>query len=218
MGRLNNLCVVLLVVFLANVYQGAVLPFIHGVRYGLAVSDFQMDNGRETKFFEHLDVVPKDENYMDYSEYNLLTGQGLLTRPVGFSVLVNNVPEKTIWVEILDVLDFILSTVILVICLWIPFLVIRILRSLKYSREFERKNLERINRIGLIVLAIGVVGSILRLVHVLIAGQVIELTHYAFSFSNVPDFNSFLIGVVILVMNEVLKISVAMSEGQRAVW
>jgi uncharacterized metal-binding protein len=118
------------------------------------------------------------------------------------------------WWTILQVIYGVLIIGSLVLGVWIPFLVVKILRSLQHSEVFDRINMHRINRIGLILVAMGIIGSIIQLINVVSAQYMVDLTHYSFSYAKIFDFNALIMGVVILIMNEVLRIAIVIKEEQ----
>lgn len=214
MKRLKTLCIVLLIVFFGSLYQGAVMPFIEGLKYGLAISRYESDTQLNTEEFLLMDVVPKINDYMEVSEMNLKTGEQVLMRPTTISVIINTLPEKPIWWLILQSLNALLSLVLLVLGIWIPFLVVKILNSLQNSDVFDRVNLARINRIGIFLLVIGIAGTVIQFLSIYLAQHMVDLTHYEFSYARVVDFNALIMGVVILIMNEVLRIAIEIKEEQ----
>lgn len=94
------------------------------------------------------------------------------------------------------------------------FLVVKILRSLQHSEVFDRINLSRINRIGLLLLSVGILGTLIQLINVVSAQYMVDLTHYSFSYAKVIDFDALIMAVVILIMNEVLRIAIEIKEEQ----
>ena len=214
MKRLKLLCVVLLVVFFGSIYQGAVLPFIEGVKYGLTIAKYQIEHQDKTDDFMLMAVVAKDLNYLDESEINQKTGKKVLIRPNNVTVMVSSMPDKPTWWNALHIMYFIFTVITLILGIWVPFLVIKIVRSLQNSEVFEMKILKRINRIGLILLVVGVLGSVLQAINVFSARELIDLSHYHFTYSKVVDFNPILMGIVVLIMNEILRFGMEMKEEQ----
>ncbi|MBN2766071.1 MAG: DUF2975 domain-containing protein [Paludibacteraceae bacterium] len=214
MKRLKSLCIVLLIIFFGSLYQGAVMPFIEGLKYGLAIARYESDTQTQTEEFLLMDVVPKIDDYMEVSEMNLKTGEQVLVRPTTLSVIAQNLPDKPLWWMILQSLYALLTLGLLVLGVWIPFLVVKILKSLQNSDVFDRVNLVRINRIGIILLAMGIAGSLIQFLSIFLAQYMVDLTHYEFSYARVIDFNALIMGVVILIMNEVLRISIEIKEEQ----
>lgn len=214
MKRIKTLCVVLLIVFFGSVYQGAVLPFIEGVRYGMTIAKYQLDHKEKTDDFILLDVVSKNSNYLEDSEINLRTGEKVLVRPNNMTVLVQSLLDKPVWWKALQGLYSLLVLMTLVLGIWIPFLVVKIVKSLQNSEVFDRKNLKRIQRIGIILLVVGILGTLLQAINIFSAQSMVDLSHYSFSYAKVIDFSPIIMGVVILIMNEILRIGIEIKEEQ----
>jgi hypothetical protein len=214
MKRIKTLCVVLLIVFFGSVYQGAILPFIEGVRYGMTIAKYQLDHKEKTDDFILLDVVSKNYNYLEDSEINLRTGEKVLIRPNNMTVLVQSLLDKPIWWKALQVVYSLLVLMTLVLGIWIPFLVVKIVKSLQNSEVFDRKNLKRIQRIGIILLVVGILGTLLQAINIYSAQSMVDLSHYRFSYAKVIDFSPIIMGVVILIMNEILRIGIEIKEEQ----
>lgn len=214
MKRLKALCIVLLIVFFASMYQGAVLPFIDGIKYGLTIAKYEDDTQNKTQEFIMMDVEPKNPNNVIPNEINIKTGQPVLVQATNISLILNDVNEKPVWLMALNALYMALTTIVLILGIWIPFLVVKILRSLQGSWVFERINLTRINRIGMMLLGIGILGSIIQFINIVSAEYFVDLTSYNFTYSKIIDFNAIIMGIVILVMNEVMRIAVELKEEQ----
>lgn len=214
MERLKTLCIVLLLVFFASMYQGAVLPFIEGIKYGLSIAKYEDETNNKTQEFIMMDVEPKNPGNTIPNEVNLKNGQPVVVQATNISLISNDLTEKPVWWLALNSLYMALTTIVLILGIWIPFLVVKILRSLQRSWVFERINLERINRIGMILLGIGILGSVIQLINIISAEYIVDLTNYRFTYSKVIDFNAIIMGVVILIMNEVMRIAVELKEEQ----
>ena len=214
MKRIKTLCVVLLIVFFGSVYQGAILPFIEGVRYGMTIAKYQLDHKEKTDDFFLLDVVSKNYNYLEEPETNLRTGEKVLIHPNNITVIMQSLLDKPIWWKVLHVVYSLFSFFILILAIWFPFLVVRIVKSLQNSEVFDRKNLKRIQRIGVILLTVGVLSSIFQAINVYSAQSMVDLSHYRFSYAKVIDFSPIIMGVVILIMNEILRIGIEIKEEQ----
>ncbi len=214
MKRLKTLCVILLIVFFGSIYQGAILPFVEGVKYGMTIAKYQLDHNKKTEDFVLMDVVSKDNNYLDETEINIKTGEKVLIRPNNMTMMVHTLPDKPSWTLILQIFYFIFTVVTLVLGIWVPFLVVKIVRSLQHSEVFDRHNLKRIQRIGFILIIIGVVNTGLQIINIITAQSVIDLVHYNFTFSKAVDFSPLIIGIIVLIMNEILRIGTEMKEEQ----
>lgn len=214
MKRLKTLCIILLVVFFASLFQSIVTPFIEGVKYGLAIAKYENDNQMKTDDFPMMDIVPKNNNFMENDERNTKTGEQLLIRPNNISILAHALPDKPFWWNTSQAIYAIIILTVIGLTIWIPFLVISILRSLQNSQVFERKNLKYINRIGIIILSLGIMDTIIQSLNIFMAQSLIDLGNYEFTYSKVVDFNAIIMGIIILIMNEVLKRAIEMKEEQ----
>lgn len=214
MKRIKIFCIILLAVFFGSIYQGAILPFVEGVKYGISIAKYQLQHKEKTDDFVMLDVVTKDYNYLDASEINLKTGEKVLIRPNNMTILIQSVANKPAWWIPLQIIYTLLIIATLVLSIWIPFLVVKIIRSLQNSQVFDRHNLKRINRIGIIMLIVGLLGTATQAINIFSAQTIINLAHYNFSYSKTIDFNPIIMGVVILIMNEILRIGTEMKEEQ----
>ena len=200
--------------FFGSLYQGTVIPFVEGIKYGITIAKYEIDSQKETDDFLLMDVVSKDINYMESNEINLKTGDKALIKPNNISIIVHALPNKPIWWVALQTIFGLTSLSLLVLGVMIPFLVVKILRSLQHSEVFDRINLSRIHRIGLILLFIGIGGTLIQTINVISAQYVVDLENYHFTYSKVIDFNAIIMGVVILIMNEVLRIAIEIKEEQ----
>lgn len=214
MERLKALCVVLLIVFFGSLYQGAIVPFIDGVSYGLTIAKYENNTQNKTQEFIMMDVEPKNPDYMEANEINIKNGKEVLVRATNVSLLLDDSQEKPMWWMALNSLYMALTIIVLILGIWIPFLVVKILRSLQHSYVFDRINLKRINRIGIIILSIGLIGSVIQGINIISAEYLVDLTNYRFTYSKVIDFNAIIMGVVILIMNEVMRIAIEIKEEQ----
>lgn len=214
MKRLKTLCIILLVIFFGNLYQRAVLPFIDGVQYGLSSAEYQLENNVEADEFPLMDIEPRENSFMEQTETNLRTGKPALIRPHTVTIRVDAAAEPALLTMALRSISFLLTVIVLILGVWIPFLVIRIVRSLGWPGVFDRDNIDRINRIGIILLCIGVASSVLQFVNIALAQSLVELTHYEFSYAGVIDFYPVIIGIIVLIMNEILKYAIYMKEEQ----
>jgi len=214
MKRIKTLCVILLIVFFGSLYQGAVVPFVEGLKFGITSAKYNLDHDQKTENFILMDVVTKQIDYLEKTEINRLTGETVMTRPTNMTVMIHDLPEKPAWWGFSKVVSLVSLLVILALGIWIPFLVVRVVRSLQHSAVFDRKNLVAINRIGVILLTMGVLGTLLQVINIASAQAMVDLTNYRFSYGKAIDFNPLIMGIVVLIMNEVLRIGTEMKEEQ----
>ena len=214
MNRVKLLYTVLFIIIIGSLYQSVVLPFYEGFKYGHAISNFEDKNHLSMDDFIMMDLAVKDNNYMDSSEINLKTGEAMHIRYENISLLINSHVPKPMWWIILQIIYGALVLLVVVLGVWILNLAFKIIFSLQKTVVFDRINLTWINRIGIFILIIASVKSLLQLINILSANSMIELQHYVFSFSKVMEYHSYILGVVILIMSEILRMAIEIKEEQ----
>ena len=214
MQKLKILVLIFIFVFLASLYQGAVLPSLQGVEYGLAIADLESNSKQQMQQFLMMDVEPNDPNYMDTKQLNLKNGLPIMMRATNVSVILSSLIQKPIWWMVLNSIYMLLSLIVIALGIWILLLVFKVYRSLQFSIVFERSNIHRMNQIGTIVICIGLLGSLIQTINIVMANYLVSLANYKFTFSNVVDFNAIIMGVVILIMSEIMRMAVEMKEEQ----
>jgi hypothetical protein len=93
-------------------------------------------------------------------------------------------------------------------------LVVKIILSFRRSEVFEERNISRINLIGRILIIIGVLNTLWEFLHVFLARRTIALTDFEISYTEIIDWENIIIGLVVLLMNEILIIATGMKKEQ----
>jgi hypothetical protein len=203
-----------LIIFFGSLYQTVIIPFIDGIEYGLFRVQYESDSNIDTDNFLLMDIVPKQSDYMEKTEINLKSSEEVLIRPSNISIIVKSLPDKPFWWTVLQVITGILTFSVVIIGLWILFLVVKILKSLQKSDVFDRQNIKRINKIGFFMLFTGVAISVLQFINIFSAQYLVDLSNYEFSYAKSIDFNAIIMGLIILIMNEVMKSAIEIKEEQ----
>ncbi len=214
MNRIKLLYIVLFVIIIGSLYQSVVLPFCEGVKYGYAISNYEDKNHVFMDEFLMMTLAVKDNNYMDSSVVNTKTANPMQIRYDKISILTNSQSPKPLWWNVLQVILGVLVLVVVVLGIWILNLSLKVIFSLEKTAVFDRINLKRLNRIGVFTLIIAASESFWELISIFSARAVIELQHYTFSFANVLQYNSFILGIVILILSEIVRMAIEMKEEQ----
>ncbi len=214
MNRLKLLYTVLFIIIVGNLYQSVVLEFYEGFKYGFAIANYEDKNNLYVDNFLMMDVKVKDNNYMDSSVVNIKTDKPMQIRYNNISLLVNSDSAKPTWWILLQVFFGAMVLSVVIFGIWILNLALKIIFSLQKTAVFDRINLKRINRIGIFILIIAAVESSLQLINIYSAKAMIELQYYTFSFADVFQYNSFILGTVILIMSEILRMAIEIKEEQ----
>ena len=91
---------------------------------------------------------------------------------------------------------------------------IKIILSFRRSEVFEEINIKRINIIGIGFLVLGAMSTIWQGLSVFMARQAVELADYTISYSNIIDWDDIVMGLVILLMNEILRLATGYKKEQ----
>ena len=91
---------------------------------------------------------------------------------------------------------------------------IKIILSFRRSEVFEEVTIKRINIIGIGFLVLGAMSTVWQGLTVYMARQAIELADYTISYSKIIDWDDFVMGLVILLMNEILRIATGYKKEQ----
>ena len=202
MKKLNILCILLLIVFCVSLIQNIIFPFFEGVEYGKMIKTFEKNTQQQLTSFLQVDISPRHPDYLQSNEKNEKTGEQVLISPTNVSLFINTVPEKPSWWIFVQIVNTAFFILIIVAGIWIPFLVIRVLLFLNRSEFFDRKILKRIYKIGILLLIIGISNSIFQYLSIFSASTFIDLSHYSFSYSKAIDFNTIVLGIVVLIMHQ----------------
>lgn len=170
----------------------------------------------ETKFlYLHLNVIPVDGSWKfatplssnidkpnTFIEYNSLTARQLVEHA--------NTPTGYVFYQVVMLL---LSIVAMGVIFYIPFLFFSIVNTIRKGQMYDPKVLRRLKRIGWIVVAYYLASVMIKILHVLIAKQLINIEGYKIVFS-MPEFTPLILGLVILFLAEVLRVGLFMKEEQ----
>lgn len=214
MNRLKLLYTVLFIIIIGTLFQSVVVEFYEGFKYGFAIAKYEDKNNLHVDEFLMMNVSVKDNNYMDSSVLNLKTAVPMQIRYNNITMLINSQSPKPLWWIFLQVLYGVLALVVVVLGIWILNLALKIIFSLQKTAVFDRINLKHINRIGLFILSIAAAESFLELINIYSAKFMIELQHYTFSFADVFKYDTFILGIVILIMSEILRMAIEIKEEQ----
>ena len=216
MKRFKILATLLLVSFLVAVFQNTVMSVVEGFNLGYGIATFELDHGLTSESFTYLDLVPKSndvvlngDNTKDGSPLSIIPSRATLA-----TFHLENTHEKTITELIVSITNKVLNLAIIVCYFYLLVIFIRIILSFRRSEVFEEINIRRINIIGIGFIVLGFIGTVWQGLNVLMARQAIELADYTITYSKIVDWDAIVMGLVILLMNEVLRIATGFKKEQ----
>ena len=129
---------------------------------------------------------------------------------VEVSDVTERLPKGTLAADICSVF---LSFFVLFVMVMIPVQTFRILRSITMDKMFDTTNIRKLRFIGYALLAFYAANSVVNFLHYKIAASVVEIDGYKLQM-DWGNSSLILLGFVILMFAEMLKISVQMKEEQ----
>ncbi len=216
MKRVRILCSLLLISLFVGIFQEAGLSFWQGFNLGYSISDYALESGLESNVFTMLDVQPKATQVVP-THSNLKDGAPVAVVPSSVSVSVfypqGELPKTTLEKSI-EVFGTVLNFVVIGVFIYLMVLLAKIILSFRRGHFFDDRNIHRINIIGIGFLALGAMNTLWAALNVYLAKLAVSLVDYDFSYAKVVDWDYIIIGFVILVMNEVLRLATKMKREQ----
>ncbi|MGN0186803.1 MAG: DUF2975 domain-containing protein [Paludibacteraceae bacterium] len=213
MKRLKFLCSLLLICFFVALFQDVVMSALQGFNLGYNMAGYEIENALQSETFTSVSLEPK-YNEIVPADVNQKDGSPLLIVPQKASLVVfrpaGDTDSPTSWNDI--ALDLFHLFVSLAICGGFVFLlvvVVKIIVSFHRSQIFDERNIRRFRIIGIGFLVLALLGTIYNGMELFFVNRAIELVDYDIS-ARFIDWDDLIIGLIILLMNEVLQIATQM--------
>lgn len=192
------------------------MSFVEGFQLGLNVADFTESNGMDEDTFVSLDVKPTAPQL--HPEL-LNDGDSTLVVMAPSTVAVSlfypqGQMHRTALQQGIAIFGTVLSFVSVGIFIYLIVLLVKIILSFRRGQMFNEQNIRRINIIGIGFLVLGVLNTLWSALNVYLASSVATLQGYEFSYAKVVDWDYIIVGFVILLMNEVLRLATNMKKEQ----
>ena len=216
MKRIRILCSLLLLSLFIGIFQESVMSFVEGFQLGLNVADFTESNGMDEDTFVSLDVKPTAPQLQPEL---LNDGDSTLVVMAPSTVAVSlfypqGQMHRTALQQGIAIFGTVLSFVSVGIFIYLIVLLVKIILSFRRGQMFNEQNIRRINIIGIGFLVLGVLNTLWSALNVYLASSVATLQGYEFSYAKVVDWDYIIVGFVILLMNEVLRLATNMKKEQ----
>lgn len=192
------------------------MSFVEGFQLGLNVADFTESNGLDEDTFVSLDV----KTTAPQLQPELLNdGDSTLVVMAPSTVAVSlfypqGQMHRTALQQGIAIFGTVLSFVSVGIFIYLIVLLVKIILSFRRGQMFNEQNIRRINIIGIGFLVLGVLNTLWSALNVYLASSVATLQGYEFSYAKVVDWDYIIVGFVILLMNEVLRLATNMKKEQ----
>lgn len=216
MKRVRILCSLLLISLFVYIAQETVQSFMQGLTLGYSIGDYTVSSGMEQNTFTLLEVRQKTAQ-IEPTLTNGKDGAPLAIVPSNVSLAAfypQGELHKSTLERSIEIFGTVLDFVIIVAFVYLIVLLAKIILAFRRGHFFDDRNIRRINIIGIGFLALGALNTLWAVLNVYLAQLAIELPGYEFSYAKVIDWDYIIIGFVILVMNEVLRLATNMKREQ----
>lgn len=212
MKRLKFLCSFLLICFFVALFQDVVMSALQGFNLGYNMAGYEIENALQSESFTSVSLEPK-YNAIVLADVNQKDGSPLLIVPQKASLVVfrpAGAATEASWGDTaLQVFHLIVSVLICGGFVFLLVVFVKIIVSFHRSQIFDERNIRRFRIIGIGFLVLALLGTIYNGMELFFVNRAIELADYTIS-ARFIDWDDLIIGLIILLMNEVLQIATQM--------
>lgn len=218
-ARLKTYCIILAVTYafiLAfSLYEGSKL-FIEGVKEGMS-SMKHKDSEYFYKSFPYIKLEPKDGyNSFPETKQNLITEKNIsgkiLTMSVATEDPIHHIPT---YLKVMEIVLILFAFILLIGYIYIPFAFFSIIRKVTKGEFMNSKIITKSYIIGSILILSSILDILYSIIQTATVKHVVQFESYNiiydFGFST---YSAFLLGLVIFIFAETLRMSLKMKEEQ----
>lgn len=202
----------LLACYMISFVQETVMGFVQGLELGYNIASYQEENQLRSQHFVSVDMRPTYDE-MQPNELNLKDSTEAIVIPQTAVVLAFRPAaevETRTWTETaVYIIRQILSFVIIFGFFFLVVVFVRLILSFQRSHIFGAKNIRRFQIIGIGFLILALCNTICSGIDFHQVQQAVQLSRYEIV-PKIIDWEDIIIGLVILVMNNVLRIATQM--------
>lgn len=215
MKRFKILCTLLATCIIAVVVYEITSAIVKG--FGLAVDLFNFEQVQKAPAdnFIYLDLISNRQSDYAYNEVNTVTGDSILLMPVQANIFMQPSGQSDVMhTHCLNTINSIINLLTLAMYCFVIVLAIVTVVNFARSHVYEQRSIRRVNIIGIMLIACGMLSTLWNGIRVYAASSVVKLTNYVISYNDIYEWTPLLIGLVVLVMNEILRQATTMKEEQ----
>ena len=213
MRKFKILCVILLTVFLVSVFFDLISNMIAGLYLGASTSEVILNSGADYASYLYMDVDANSS--LQSSEFiNQKDGNRMLVFPHNVSIFDldacnqnRSFSEKFLYwaIYFMNFLSLIIYIAIIVLFIWV-------MRVFIKSEVFNRKIVSLLCSIGWLFVILGVLVSLWNLLRIYLVSSEISIVGLEFTYRNVVDWSTIIIGLVVLVNTEIISQATAIKD------
>lgn len=221
MKKFRFYAIVLLIGFTCMLLQTVMTSLFLGVKEGFRLVDVEILKDVHVNQLGVLNLMPKSvEAYDEILMENEISGHTVAVVPISASVLellpndAEAVSSATGFTQFLSYFNIFLLLTILVFAIVVFTNFYRIVRSFTRRVVFEEKIVKWLGRIGRDVLILGALSTVHTFISYYIATAQLSFAHYEISYIDVIDWSTLLLGVILLMLNEIVALAAGMKKEQ----
>jgi len=212
MKRFNILSLILLVCIVTSLLSTTLISAIEDFSHGWNVGSFEIEANKSMSFF-NINLKEK-EQISKIAQDRLNNGGNNVVLPNKATIIALDKEDFSKKINIIQHINGIIATIIIAFCIWVLVLTFKIILLFRREQVFEELNVKRCNKIGLLCIIIGLLETFINISNTIMATKVVELKFYNISYSHTIEWTAIIIGLIILVFTEILKISTTIKQEQ----
>lgn len=216
MRKFRILCISLLVVFFSGMAQRLVVDSLYGYRMGEGIARHSMSRDLVEDTHVSLDVKLDEFSRIEPNAVNGFTGDSVIVIPERVSVAAfaetgsAGCRSDMVLGIVSGILNFLLLGIFFVMTVYF----VKIIVAFSRDEVFDKRIIRWISIIGWCFIVTAVSNTVWQLLRIHHAEMTIALDNMSFSYSHSIDWHSLTSGLIVLLLNEILRIATGYKEEQ----
>jgi len=212
MKRFNLLSLILLVSIITSLLSTTLISAIEDFSHIKKVVDFEVKTDKSMSFLE---IYLKEKGQITkiaQDEFN--KGENTVVLPTKATIIALDKENFSKKIDIMQNINGIIDGIAVALCVWAFILILQIIFLFRREKVFEELNIKRCSKIGMFCIIIGLLETFINISNAVMATKVAELKFYNISYSHTIEWTTIIIGLIILVFTEILRISTTIKQEQ----
>jgi len=212
MKRFNVLSLILLVSIITSLLSTTLISVIEDFSHISKVVDFEVQTDKSMSFLgihlkekEQIAKIAKDE---------FDKGENTVVLPNKATIIALDKENFSKKINIMQNINGIIDAIAVVLCIWAFILTLKIIFLFRREQVFEELNIKRCSKIGIFCITIGLLETFINISNAVMTTKVAELKFHNISYSHTIEWTAIIIGLIILVFTEILRISTTIKQEQ----
>lgn len=212
MKRFNILSLILLISIVISLLSTTLISAIEDFSHGYNVGSFEV---RKEKSMSFLAIRLKEKaSITQIAKEKLENGENVIILPKEATIITLNKESFSKNFSIIQNIHFIIALITVGLCIYILILTFNLIFLFRKEQVFEDLNVRICNKIGFSCIIIGLLETFISISNTLMAAKAVDLKFYNISYSHAIEWTAIIIGLIILVFTEILRISTTIKQEQ----